>query len=104
MKSIFSVGPVESEHYVIEANDEMNDDGTYEIMESEDGTTVPLYWSNEDGWVPYYFCDRFDEQDVKDLDAPLGGAWKKAYTITSFVMSDSGQYNVNEYVQIERCV
>lgn len=95
MKQFFSVGPVESQHYVIQANDD-----TDEFIESDDGVAVPMYWSNSDGWVPYYFCDHFTSDDVKDLSTPDGGHWKKAHTITNFVLS-KGQYTVIENVEID---
>jgi len=95
VKQIFSVGPIENTYYVIEASDDAD-----EYLESEDGVTVPMYWSNEGGWVPYYFCDHFDEDDTKNYSPADGGSWKKVNSITNFVMAKS-HYTVVESIEIE---
>jgi hypothetical protein len=34
-----------------------------------------LFWSNEDGWVDYYYADSFTEEETKELNLPFDGEW-----------------------------
>jgi len=95
VKQIFNVGPIENTYYVIESNPETGD-----VIESDDGITAPLYWSNDEGWVPYYFCDHFDEDDASNYTPTDSGVWKKVNSITNFVMAKNN-YTVVENVEIE---
>ena len=36
---------------------------------------VPVFWSNEFGWVDATDADTFSEDEYKQADPPLGGKW-----------------------------
>ena len=43
----------------------------------EEYELVPLYWSNEDGWVDLSMATLFSDHDRNERRLPIGGEWQK---------------------------
>ena len=44
-----------------------------------------LFWSSQDGWVPYGDCDRYTDEEVLKLALPSDGAWVKMGGTDEFI-------------------
>jgi hypothetical protein len=95
-KKLFIIEPIVSVSYMIEAQDDAG-----EFMESDDGSMVNLFWSNEDGWVPYFLADVFGPEEYLSLDLPLGGSWVEVSKVLHFVASNDS-FVINEVSKLNR--
>lgn len=82
--------------YMIEAHESLG-----EFLETEDGVMVNLFWSNEDGWVPFYVADTFTKDDYYNLRLPEGGNWVQVQKSVTLGMSNS-VYVIQEISGITR--
>jgi hypothetical protein len=70
--------------YMIEADEESG-----EFFETENGTMVPMFWSNDLGWVPFFFADSFSEKEYFEVNLPQGGRWVKVTKHSTAIVSNS---------------
>jgi hypothetical protein len=81
-KGICDFGGAVLHSYVIESLNE--------IETSDDGSmSFPLYWSNDEGWVPFFACDRFSYEEAKELNRPQDSVWVSCMSSSSFTAVDS---------------
>ena len=59
----------------------------------------PLYWSNEDGWVPFFGCDRYTHEEAMESDLPLDSKWMSCMTAYQFTAVD-GAYVTTEVTSL----
>jgi hypothetical protein len=50
-----------------------------DVEAAEDGrlVSVPLYWSNDDGWVDRGSATIFTQLEAIHLNLPMGGCWER---------------------------
>lgn len=82
--------------YMIEAHDSLG-----EFIETDDGVMVNLFWSNDDGWVPFYIADTFTSNDYYNMFLPEGGSWVQVQKHVTLGMSNS-VYVIQEISGISR--
>jgi len=80
--------PIVEHEYVIESQEEI---GRFVDVEAP----VPLYWSNKNGWAPFFDSDKFSYQEAKSVNLPMGGAWVSCMTTVQCTMED-GSYITTE--------
>jgi hypothetical protein len=93
---LFVIDPVMTITYMIEAHPDIG-----QFMESEDGCMVNLFWSNEDGWVPFFGADVFSKDEYFSFNLPDGGVWVEVNRVFNFVASDDS-FVVNEVCKLKR--
>jgi hypothetical protein len=74
----WNIGPADKVYLMIKSkNDE-------EFIESPDGKIVPLFWSNEDGWVMFFHADRWHKFEYFEVDLPGGGEWVQVDCVSNY--------------------
>jgi hypothetical protein len=46
--------------------------------------TEGLFWSNELGWVDYFSCTQFTQEEMECFNLPIGGVWRKVYRLRDY--------------------
>lgn len=94
--NLFTIDPISSLCFMIEANDEIG-----EFMESDDGSMVNLFWSNDEGWVPFFGADTFFKDEYFTFALPEGGVWVEVSKVFNVVAS-SDCFVLNEVARLTR--
>lgn len=95
-KGLFIMDPIMSVCYVIEAHSDLG-----EFMESDDGVMINLFWSNDEGWVPYLGADVYDKDDYFTFTKPDKGVWVEVTKVFNLVASYDS-FIINEVSQLTR--
>lgn len=82
--NLYASDTITGQSFMIEADDELG-----EFMESEDGAMINLFWSNEEGWTPFFLADTFTKEEYFKFDLPEGGHWVEVSKVFSLVASDN---------------
>lgn len=91
-KGLGNYGGMVSHFYVVESTTEID---TFD----EGDMLLPLYWSNEDGWVPFFGCDRFTHEEAMESNLPLDSKWMSCMTAYQFTSVD-GAYVTTEITSL----
>ena len=91
-KGLGNYGGMVSHFYVVESTTETD---TFD----EGDMLLPLYWSNEDGWVPFFGCDKFSYQEAEEFSLPLDSKWMSCMTAYQFTAVD-GSYVTTEITSL----
>lgn len=74
----WNIGPVDKTFYMIKSKDET------EFMESPNGKILPLFWSNDHGWVLFFYADRWTNIEYFEVDLPQEGVWVQVDCISNY--------------------
>lgn len=93
---LYASEPLDSHCLMIEASEEIG-----QFMESDDGVMINLFWSNDDGWVPFFFGDTYSEEDYFKMTIPTGGLWVEVCKVFSLIASND-TFIVHEVSKLNR--